>query len=72
MMNRIDSLFLEDMKLSESLDMASGDDGTDAFFSVNEAREADKIHLFENSTEDEYNDDVEDDDGFADFIMGTE
>ena len=71
-MNRTDSLFAEDIRLSESLSYAE-DDGCDDYFFVNESRESDKIHLFENNTE--FDDDIADinielqDEDMVDFLM---
>lgn len=67
-MNRLDSIFAEDLHLSEMLSFA-GDDGLDDYFSVNEARESDKIHLFENVEEEDVVVKAAVDDDFESFLM---
>ena len=69
-MNRIDSLFAQDLRLSESLSMGT-DDGSDIYFAVHEAREDDKIKLFDNASnkaEKELENDQMNDE-FAEFLM---
>lgn len=67
-MNRLDSIFAEDLHLSEMLSFAV-DDGLDDYFSVNEARESDKIHLFENVEEEDVVVKATEDDDFESFLM---